>query len=99
MRSEVADGLKNMLTVSELADAYQVSSRTAQRWARDLLDAPKATPEQVLALLELQRLRGIPPTGVLLIPRADLARLEALRKPVGYPKDKKRERKGQLGAS
>lgn len=94
MNSNVTDRLKGMLTVAELADTYHVSSRTAQRWARDLLDAPKATPEQILALLEQKRLKGIPPTGVLLIPRAALDRLEVLRRPVGYPKNKKRERKG-----
>lgn len=85
--------LDNLLTIADLAHEYHVSVRTAQRWATELLDAPKATQEQILALLQANRLKGIPPTGVLVVPRTQLAKLSLLKKPVGYPKGQRRQQK------
>lgn len=81
-----------LLLVTEVAEQYGVSVRTVERWVEQGLPAQKATEEQLLALLASQRLKGWPPKGVWVIPRESLRQLEAIRKPVGYPKGKARKK-------
>ena len=82
--------ISDALTAAEVAQEYQVSERTVQRWVERGLPAEKATEGQLLLLLASHRLKGWPPNGVWLIRRSGLGSLATLRKPVGYPKGKKR---------
>ncbi len=77
------------LTASEVAQQYQVSARTVERWIERGLEAQKATNEQLLQLLASNRLRGLPPKGVWLVARSGLGKIGDIRKPVGRPKGRK----------
>jgi hypothetical protein len=85
--------VNEVLTTAEVAQQYQVSERTVERWVERGLAAQKATEEQLWQLLREKRLKGLPPKGVWLIERSGLSHLASIRKPVGYPKGKARSKR------
>lgn len=76
-----------MLTTHEAADRLGMTARSVARLIRQGRIAGRAaTPAEVAALYAAGRIRGIPPTGIVLIDDAAIAAYVAARKPAGRPR-------------
>lgn len=73
--------LLNFLTIREAASELELEESSIRRMIADeVIPASYADHEQIAALLQEQRIKGVPGTGVRLIHRDDLAKAKQRRK-------------------
>ncbi len=89
----------DLLVVRQVAERYNVTSRTVERWIEKGLPARKASSQQMGMLFALRYLKGITPTGAWLIHVNDLVWVDHIRKPVGYPTGRPRRSKVPVTAN
>jgi len=84
--------MDDLLVTREAASRLHISLRRVRALVEaDRLPARRATPVELVALLQSGRVRTIPPSGLIVIQVCDLALVES--RPHGYPKGRPRRKR------